>query len=128
MPRSRSRSLLGDSRLGHIAVVVLVRGGEPEFPVQLKNFVWPQARNGQHLKNVYRDFLARLFKRRMAPCCVKLFDYVRDGLAYARNILQAFLGDHLIRRESQSQQIIRRARVGFCSERIISSQRFAYRK
>ena len=46
----------------------------------------------------------------MASCCVKLFDDACDGLAYARNILQAFLGDHLIQRETQRQQIIRRAR------------------
>ena len=64
----------------------------------------------------------------MASCCVKLFDDVCDGLAYARNILQAFLGDHLIQREGQRQQIVRRARVGFCPERIISPQSAALRE
>jgi hypothetical protein len=48
-----------------------------------------------------------------------------SGLTDAGNFPRAFLGDHLIQRKGQRKQIVRRASVGFCAERVVSPQRAA---
>ena len=59
---------------------------------------------------------------------MKRFDNVCYGLADARNFSQTFLGNHLIQRKAKCEQIVRRASVGFCTERVASTQRAPLRE
>jgi hypothetical protein len=75
-----------------------------QLSVKLEDFVRPEARNGQHLKNARRDFLAHLFKRGVGPCRVELFNDVCDGIADPGDFAQAVLRDHLVQRKAQREQ------------------------
>ena len=58
----------------------------------------------------------------MGPRGMKIFDDVCDGGANARDFAQAVLGDHLSQRKAKCEQIVRRAGVGFCPERVATAQ------
>lgn len=58
----------------------------------------------------------------MGSCGMKFFDDFCDSVANSRDFTQSILGDHLIQREAQRQQIVCGPGVRFCPERVALTQ------